>query len=130
MFFPVLVAGVIGLIAVYCSNHDTVHRILRYANVTRETSYPSEWYSAFAENDDCYVVLHFQDGRRLYGWPREWPGGPGETHFVMAESEWLAPDSGESVPAGVIVLVPQKDIAMVEFVRINGIEDSKEQSND
>ena len=36
--FPVLVAAVIALVAVYCSNHDTVHRLLRYGKATRETS--------------------------------------------------------------------------------------------
>ena len=124
--FPVLVAAVIALVAVYCSNHDTVHRLLRYAKATRETSYPSEWYSAFAENDDCYVVLYFHDGRRLYGWPQEWPGRPDQGHFVMAEGEWLPYDSDDPVPAGEILLISQRDIAMVEFVRIDGDQVSEE----
>ena len=124
--FPVLVAAAIALVAVYCSNHDTVHRLLRYAKATRETSYPSEWYSAFAENDDCYVVLYFHDGRRLYGWPQEWPGRPDQGHFVMAEGEWLPYDSDDPVPAGEILLISQKDIAMVEFVRIDGDQVSEE----
>ena len=34
--FPVLVAAVIALVAVYCSNHDTVHRLLRYGKATAE----------------------------------------------------------------------------------------------
>ncbi len=124
--FPVLVAAVIALVAVYCSNHDTVHRLLRYGKATRETSYPSEWYSAFAENDDCYVVLYFHDGRRLYGWPQEWPGRPDQGHFVMAEGEWLPYDSDDPVPAGEILLISQRDIAMVEFVRIDGDQVSEE----
>ena len=124
--FPVLVAAVIALVAVYCSNHDTVHRLLRYAKATRETSYPSEWYSAFAENDDCYVVLYFHDGRRLYGWPQEWPGRPDQGHFVMAEGEWLPYDSDDPVPAGEILLISQRDIAMVEFVRIDEDQVSEE----
>lgn len=124
--FPVLVAAVIALVAVYCSNHDTVHRLLRYGKATRETSYPSEWYSAFAENDDCYIVLYFHDGRRLYGWPQEWPGRPDQGHFVMAEGEWLPYDSDDPVPAGEILLISQRDIAMVEFVRIDGDQVSEE----
>ena len=70
LFFPVPVAAVMALIAAFCSNHDIVHSILRRAKATRETSYPSEWYSAFAENDDFYVVristtgAGCMDGRR------------------------------------------------------------------
>ena len=90
LFLPVLAAAVIALIAAYCSNHDTVHRFLRLLGVTRETSYPSEWYSAFAENGDCYVVLHFQDGRRLYGWPEEWPSHLSGGHFYRSWKENMA----------------------------------------
>ena len=44
----VLIAVVLGLVASYASNRDTVHRILRHLGVTKETSYSSEWYSASA----------------------------------------------------------------------------------
>lgn len=55
---PVLIAIILGLVASYASNRDTVHRILRCLGVTRETSYPSEWYSAFSRHHGCFVVLH------------------------------------------------------------------------
>lgn len=126
LFFPVPVAAAVAMIAAFCSNHDAVHGILRWARVTRETSYPSEWYSAFAENDDCYVVLHFHDGRRLYGWPHEWPGRLGEGHFVIDEGEWLLHPDGESIPTGEIILVSRQDVAMVEFVRYEESERSPE----
>ena len=38
----------VALLVVYCANHDTAHGLLRRVGVTRETSYPSEWYSARA----------------------------------------------------------------------------------
>ena len=38
----------------------------------------------------------------------------------MAEGEWLQYGSDDPVPAGEILLIAQKDIAMVEFVRIDG----------
>ena len=117
--FPVLVAAVIALVAVYCSNHDTVHRLLRYGKATRETSYPSEWYSAFAENDDCYVVLYFHDGRRLYGWPEEWPSRPENGHILIAEGEWLiGGDERIPVKGASIILIPADDVKMVEFMSI------------
>ena len=56
----VLVAIILGLAASYASNRDTVHGILRRLGVTRETSFPSEWYSAFSRHHGCYVVLHLE----------------------------------------------------------------------
>ena len=113
----VLVAVVLALIAVYISNRDTLHRILRRLGVTKETSYPSEWYSAFSRHHDCYVVLHLKGQRRLYGWPEEWPGRPDEGHFRIAEGEWLV--ENERIPATGVsaILIPASEVEMVEFLQ-------------
>ena len=114
----VLVAVAVAVVAVYASNHDTLLRLFRWIGLTRETSYPSEWYSAFARNPDCYVVLHLKGERRLYGWPEEWPSRPDQGHFRIAEAEWLT--EGERLPlTGVsVILVPGEDVEMVEFLEI------------
>ena len=65
------IALVLGTVAVFFSNTDALHRFVRFLRLTKETSYSSEWYSAFHHNPDCYVVLHLQGQRRLYGWPEE-----------------------------------------------------------
>ena len=64
------IAIVLGFIAVYLSNSDMLHRFIRYIRLTQETSYPSEWYSAFLHNSDCYMLCFtykasvvFMDGR-------------------------------------------------------------------
>ena len=44
------IALILGMIAVYFSNTDTLHRFVRLLRLTKETSYPSEWYSAFHHN--------------------------------------------------------------------------------
>ena len=112
------IALILGLIGVYFSTTDTFHRFVRFLRLTKETSYPSEWYSAFHHNPDCYVVLHLQGQRRLYGWPEEWPSRPDEGHFRIAEGEWLVGD--ERIPAtGVTaIVVSAKEVDMVEFLRI------------
>ena len=118
----VLVAVAVAVVAVYASNHDTLLRFLRWIGLTRETSYPSEWYSAFARNPDCYVVLHLKGERRLYGWPEEWPSRPDQGHFRIAEAEWLT--EGERVPlTGVsVILVPGEEVEMVEFLEMETSE--------
>ena len=118
----VLVAVAVAVVAVYASNHDTLLRFLRWIGLTRETSYPSEWYSAFARNPDCYVVLHLKGERRLYGWPEEWPSRPDQGHFRIAEAEWLT--EGERLPlTGVsVILVPGEEVEMVEFLEMETSE--------
>ena len=114
----ILVAAALGIGFAFLSNADILHRPLRWARITRQTSHPSEWYSAFTRlGDSSFVVLHLQRGRRLYGYAEEWPGKPDEGHFRVGRPEWLN-DNGERSPAeGVTaILIPATEVVMVEFL--------------
>ena len=119
LVLAVLISVMLALMTVYWSNNDTMHRILRRLGITKETSYPSEWYSTFWRLNDCYVVLHLNGERRLYGWPEEWPSQPDRGHFRIAEGEWLGNDENDGVSTTEVsaILIPANDVGMVEFVK-------------
>lgn len=143
---PAVIAVVVALAVVIMVNYDLAHGLLRRLGVTRETSYASEWYSAFNQHRGLPVVLHLVGERRLYGWAEEWPGHPGEGHFRIVEGEWF--DSEEESSAGtadassleeegaqegdeaVVVgtLIPFAEVEMVEFVSRKADEESREGS--
>lgn len=91
------IAVFLGLLFAWISNKDLAHRVSRCIGITKENSYPSEWYSAFSRHSDCFVVLYMVGNRRLYGWPTEWPSKPGQGHFRIEEAEWL-PDKDRLLP--------------------------------
>ena len=86
--------------------------------MTRETSYPSEFYSTFARyGSRSFIVLHSRGERRLYGYAEEWPSDPKDGHFCIAEAEWLADDNEGTPLKGVAaVLIPAKEVTMIEFL--------------
>lgn len=112
----VLIAILLALNTAWSVNHDVAHKLLRRMGVTKETSYPSEWYSAFHRYTECYVVLHLKGGRRLYGWPEEWPGHPEQGHFIIAEGEWLVKGERRPLTGVAVILIPGQDVEMVEFL--------------
>ena len=116
--------------ATYISNTDSLHRVLRWLGVTTETSYPTEWYSAFSRHRGCYVVLHLEGERRLYGWPVEWPSAPDNGHFRLAEAEWLTrnEDGQKRVPMEGVsaILIPVAIVEMVEFLAGGPLDGIKE----
>lgn len=119
-----VLAIALGLVTSFVFNHDWLHVFLRIIHVTRENSYPSEWYSSFSRNPDCYVVLHLDGERRLYGWPEEWPSQSDKGHFRIAEAEWLLDDGGTISGEGVVaIVVPATEVIMVEFIRAESSED-------
>lgn len=115
MFFATVTAIALGFIFSFFANSDGFHKHVRKIGVTRETSFPSEWFGAFLKNV-TYVVLHLEDERRLYGWPIEWPSDPSEGHFVLEQPSWIV--DGKDVPiTGVrTIMVNVKDVKWVEFM--------------
>ena len=116
LIFSTSAAIGLGLVAAYILNRDIPHRYLRRIGVTRENSYPSQWYSAFDRHADCYLVLHLKGERRLYGWPTEWPSRPDEGHFLIEEVEWLHGDERTPAEGVAGMLVPVSEVEMVEFL--------------
>lgn len=125
--FSIVVAVCLGLLATTITNSDWLHAPLRYLRITRENSYPSEWFSAFtSQGDSCFVVLHLKGERRLYGYAEEWPSDPSIGHFRVAAAKWLRDDdvaeerNEENPFSGIVsVLIPAKEVIMVEFVPMN-----------
>lgn len=128
----ILYAFALGLLLAGISNSDKLHKFLRERTFllrkrcsnedytwiwTWEDSHPSVWHSALSRRAQ-YVVLHLSGGRRLYGWPDEWPSEPGTDYFVISEAEWLLDGKGIKVKRVEAILVPGKDVELIEFLEI------------
>ena len=129
---PVGIGIILGIATAWIFNHDLLHRLFRFTKISFETSYPSEWYSSFAKNWNCYVVLHLKDGRRFYGWPEEWPSDPRDGYFRIGEGEWLDASSEEESPDCSKIdvyslVIPNEIVEMVEFVE--GSDSDQDSSN-
>ena len=111
----VFIALLFGLLLSYFVNNDKIHKKLRAIGITRETSFPSEWFNSFL--NPTFVILHFNDGSRLYGWPDEWPSEPTKGHFSITDPSWISKDGEEKRIIGVNnILVDVKDVRWVEFL--------------
>ncbi len=112
----VILATLTGFLFAFFANNDKFHSVIRKIGITRETSYPSEWYGEFS-NKVTYVVLHLEGERRLYGWPKEWPSSPEKGHFSMQQASWLTQDGEIPLTDVETILVSVNDVKMVEFMK-------------
>ncbi len=120
----IVVALMLGLFFSYFANNDKIHKYLRDKGISRETSFPSEWFGAFLK-DVTFVVLHLHDERRLYGWPIEWPSEPTKGHFVIADPSWL--DEGKELRITNVknILIDVNDVKWVEFIDMTWEKDNE-----
>jgi hypothetical protein len=85
--------------------------------VTKRTSYPSEWFSSL-NADRRYVTLHLIDGRRIFGWPYEWPDHSDVGHFVLMQAEWVLEDNKRAPLYNVErMMIPVTDVRFVDILK-------------
>lgn len=116
LVWSVIIALALGASFSWCANNDSCHLLLRRLRLTKQTSHPSQWFGAF--NDlQSYVVLHIKGGRRLAGWPQEWPNKPTEGHFLIVNGAWLLDDNNFiELLSNKVTLVPACEVEFVEFL--------------
>ena len=125
-FGSILIAVILGFGFAVLFNKDLPHRWFRRWGLTKQMTYPTDWYSVFENQPDSFVVVHLRDGRRLYGYPRDWPGRREEDRlFVIDEPEWLIED--ERVTAGDTLAIQAEEVEMIDFLTTLP-EDSTEDS--
>ena len=113
---PYLLAPFVGMLLALASNRDWPHWLLRKIGVTRESAQPSSWVSAFATYDRSYVILHLHDGRRVCGWPKEWPNRLTGDHIHLQRAMWLDQDEEADLTAVPAMLLSTEDVQFVEFL--------------
>ncbi|SDT23705.1 DUF6338 family protein [Pseudomonas granadensis] len=104
----------LGLLACYLATGDKLHAWLRKRNVTKQSSYPSEWFCAFAQYER-FITLHLNDERRVLGWPVEWPRESVSGHFVMQYPRWLNDDGQPASYGAEFLLIDSANVKWVEF---------------
>jgi len=116
LFTTAITAILFGLICSFFANNDKLYKHARYLRLTRRTAYPSEWFGAFSENV-TFTVLHLTGSRRIYGWPIQWPSEPSNGHFLLVSASWLDGEVEIPLDASESIMIPAKDVEMVEFVK-------------
>jgi hypothetical protein len=108
-----------GLLFTLVANTNFAHLVLKCLWLTKRTSFPSEWYSVLIKRR--FIYLQLKDGRRIYGWPQEFPDYPDTGYFALEKAAWIVesptdPNTFERVPltATYLILIPASEVCFVE----------------
>ena len=126
--WAVMLGLIAGLASGIASNKDWIHSGLRRLGLTKQTAFPSEWYRHLFCSER-HVILNLRDGRRIMGWPSEYPNSPEKGHFCLTEAAWLTDDPN---PLELLttegILIPASEVLFLEFMKNEG-ELTDEQAN-
>jgi hypothetical protein len=114
-------AIVIGLIFAAEINHEWLLSLLNNKfHLTRKTAKPSTWNETWTHAQK-YVVVHLDDGRRIYGWPTFYSDAPEERALFLEDASWLGEENqliNEDSPIS-IFLDHHSGIKLIEFLEPN-----------
>ncbi|VVM40329.1 hypothetical protein PS662_02875 [Pseudomonas fluorescens] len=109
-----MIALLLGFISCHVANSDKLHALLRKLKVTTQNSFPCEWYSAFLSRQG-FVILHLIGGKRLFGWPSEWPSEPANGQFVLEFPSWIDKDDNPLPGKAEVIVIDASKVQWVEF---------------
>ncbi|WP_309915254.1 DUF6338 family protein [Xanthomonas sp. 1678] len=123
--WSIVAATALGIGVAAAVNKDTFHSWLRRWGFTSRTSHPSEWFCVLDSNP-AYVILQLQDGRRLTGWPKEWPVSSSTGQFYLQQPAWIT-EEGSVVDLATLdgIIIHATDVRWVEVFPKETIEDDK-----
>jgi Family of unknown function (DUF6338) len=116
LFLMVICSLSIGLLCCYEIRNEKFLDRLREFKFTKKTYKPSTWVDVFSHRER-FIVVHLEDGRRIYGWPRFYSDDPAEREIFLENASWLS-EKNEFVnnpPIG-ILLSEKSGIQFIEFV--------------
>jgi hypothetical protein len=99
-------------------NNDIHMKIARYFKVSSKTARLNVWQDVFCTKRR-YLILHFANGRRLFGWPEYYPDLPEEQYLYLKEPAWVN-DNNEFMQLTEldgILITPSQEIEMIEFFK-------------
>lgn len=115
------VAVLVGIVVSFYLTNDGHKWILRPLGATRRTTSQNVWHDVFREVKQLYVIVNFEDGRRLFGWPFHYSDDSAQPYLFVTKAEWLSVDaSGAEVrtPTGDegIMILPSMKVTSIEFL--------------
>ncbi len=100
-------------------NKNLHTRALNRLGVSPKSARMSTWEDAFYDFRR-YIVIHFEDGRRLYGWPRYYSDATSETYLFIYKPYWIVEDEEggrfEKTDLDGMLITPNQKINFIGFM--------------
>jgi hypothetical protein len=123
IFFVLLLSMALPLILGAIIHHDRHTAFFRFLKVTDKTSRSSVWQDVYV-SEKRHVVVHLNDGRRIYGWPMYFSHDPADSFIYLFQPAWITNEQ-KYIEAGTHgILIKNEMILFVEFMKKHG-EDLK-----
>ncbi len=119
--FLTLISLIIPILFSFLITNDLHMSIARKLQITRRSSRHSVWYDTFCDNQK-YIIINFENGRRLYGWPNDYSDSQKNYFIYLTQPAWIIENSKtkkrEYIDLDIdgILITSEQKIESIEFL--------------
>lgn len=97
--------------------HDWHMWILRKIGATNRTAKNCVWFDTLS-NRKGYIVIDFENGRRICGWPTYYSDNPKDGYIYLSDASWInEKNEYENIDAEGILITPEQKIESITFLK-------------
>jgi len=113
-----LISFLISITISVSVKYDLHMKLLRRVKITDRTSRSNLWFDIFTDIKS-YVIINFEDGRRLFGWPEYFSDDPEDKSLFLCQASWID-DDGSLIDLDNrgILITPNEKIDTIEFAKL------------
>jgi len=113
----VLISIAIPVVLSLLVTNDWHMKLARALRISARTARCSVWFDVFYDLKKP-IVIDFENGRRIYGWPLYYSDNPEERYIFLYQPYWI--QEGTFVDTGLfgILITPEQRIEAIEFLDI------------
>ena len=95
--------------------NDLHMKVARKFRISRKTARSSVWFDVFYDIRG-YVIINFENGRRIYGWPMYYSNEPKEPYIFLYDPAWIVNNQYMELNVEGILITPEQKIESIEFL--------------
>lgn len=114
LWLGLLSIGIPAALGLFVTN-DWHMKAARKLRISRRTARSSVWFDVFCDIRK-HIIINFENGRRLYGWPMYYSNEPENQYIFLFKPAWIQEEEFIDLPVEGILVTPEQKIESIEFL--------------
>lgn len=114
LWLGLLSIGIPAILSFLITN-DLHMKLARKLRISRKTARSSVWFDVFSDLNK-YIIINFENGRRIYGWPMYYSSKPENPYIFLFKPAWIQEDEFVDLNIEGILITPEQKIESIEFL--------------
>lgn len=114
LWLGLLSIGIPIVLSCFVTN-DWHMKIARTMRISNKTARSSVWFDVFCDIRK-HIIINFENGRRLYGWPMYYSNEPGNPYIYLFKPAYIQEDKWVDLDVEGILITPEQKIESIEFL--------------